>query len=163
RCHSASAEKLKAGLRLDTPAGLLRGGESGPAVVPGKPDESLLIQAIRHEDDLAMPPKKAKLPEGTLNDFKTWVNLGAPDPRATDAAVSDDPRQHWAFQAVKNAVPPKVHNVDWVSNPIDAFILARLEKNQCQPAPAADRVDWIRRVSLDLIGLPPSPEEVDAF
>jgi hypothetical protein len=168
RCHSAKAEKVQGGLLLDSRAGMLQGGDSGPAVVPGKGDESLLLQAIRHEDGLEMPPRKPKLPEATITDFERWVNLGAPDPREgqTQAAIgtiSEEARQHWAFQPVKLVVPPRVDDADWVRNPVDAFILAALDGRHWPPAPPASRAEWLRRVTFDLIGLPPTPEEVDAF
>jgi hypothetical protein len=164
RCHSAEAESLRGGLRLDSPAGLLRGGDSGPAVVPGNSGESLLIQALRHEDGLAMPPKKTRLPEATIADFVRWVDLGAPDPRAEPIGLtSDDPRQHWAFQPVRKPAPPPVRDAAWVRNPVDAFVLAKLEERGWSPAPAAPRGDWLRRVTFDLTGLPPSPEEIAAF
>jgi hypothetical protein len=168
RCHSAKAEKLQAGLRLDTRAGLLAGGDSGPAVVPGNTEESALIHAIRHEDGLAMPPKKPKLPAGTIADFETWVKAGAPIPAENAAAAETDPpvvegRRHWAFQPVRKSVPPVVNDAAWLQTPVDAFVLAKLEERQWQPASPAGRAEWLRRVSFDLVGLPPSPEEIQAF
>ena len=168
RCHSARAEKLRGGLRLDSRAGVLRGGDSGPAVVPGKSGESPLIQALRHEGELAMPPKKPRLPEEVLSDFARWVDMGAPDPRDDPAPAAGGPspdvaRRHWAFQPVRRVEPPEVADRAWVRNPVDAFVLATLEGRRWRPAPPASRAEWIRRVSFDLTGLPPSPEEVDAF
>jgi hypothetical protein len=164
RCHSAEAEEVKGGLRLDSPAALRRGGDSGPAVVPGQSGESLLILALRHEDGLAMPPKKPRLPDSTIADFVRWVDQGAPDPRSEPAgATADDPRQHWAFQPVRKPVPPPVRDASWVLNPLDAFILARLEERNWPPAPPAPRADWLRRVTFDLTGLPPTPEEIAAY
>jgi hypothetical protein len=167
-CHSAKAEKVRGGLLLDSRAGLLRGGDSGPVIVPGNSGESLLIQAIRHDDGLAMPPKKPKLPEPTIADFATWVDQGALDPREemTTAAGGPQPaeaRRHWSFQPVGKVITPRVADAAWVRTPVDAFILAKLEERRWQPAPPASRADWIRRVTFDVIGLPPSPEDVEAF
>jgi mono/diheme cytochrome c family protein len=167
-CHSAKAEKVKGKLLLDSRAGMLRGGETGPAVVPGDVGESLLIQAIRHEDGLEMPAKKPKLPDQTIADFEAWVKLGAPDPRASEAQAAVSPqsaemRGHWSFQPVRKAVPPMVGDAAWLRTAVDAFILRKLEERKWQPAPPASRVEWIRRVSFDLTGLPPSPEEIEAF
>ncbi len=164
KCHGAA--KASGGLRLDTRAAILAGGDTGPAVEPGNPEKSLLVQAIRHEDGLAMPPKKPKLDEATIADFERWVKLGAPDPRTTSTAApafSEEARSHWSFQPVRKATPPTVRDGTWVRNPVDAFILAQLEQRGWQPAPPASRPEWIRRVTFDLIGLPPTPEEVDAF
>ena len=168
RCHSAEAEKLRGGLRLDSRASLLEGGDSGPAIVPGKSGESLLIQAIRHEDGMAMPPKKPRLSEQIVADIARWVDLGAPYPAASGTQVSfsstiQQARSHWAFQPVKKAVPPSVQDAAWVHNPIDAFILARLEERRWHPSAPAERAEWLRRVTFDVTGLPPSPEEIEAF
>ena len=121
RCHSAEAEKLRGGLRLDAREAILEGGDSGPAIVPGKSGESLLIQAIRHEDGMAMPPKKPRLSEEIVTDIARWVDLGAPYPAAgvTQPSFSttiQQARSHWAFQPVKKAVPPPVRDVAWVHN-----------------------------------------------
>src|SRR5262245_5618345 len=167
RCHSAKAEKLRGGLRLDSRAGLLAGGDSGPVVVAGKSDESPLIQALRHEGGLEMPPKKPKLPEAMIADFVKWVNIGAPDPReerdASGPPTIEEARRHWAFQPVKKPDMPTVRDADWVRTPIDAFVLAKLEERGWSPAPPADRAAWLRRVSFDLTGLPPTPEEIDTY
>jgi hypothetical protein len=161
-CHGG--EKVKGGLRLDSRASILKGGDSGPAIVPGDPDSSLIVQAIRHEDGLAMPPKKPRLPDPTIADFERWVKLGAPDPRAGQSAEEDETaRRHWSFQPVKKGEPPKVECGDWVRTPVDAFILSKLEQRHWKPSPAADRVEWIRRVTFDLTGLPPTPEEIAAY
>jgi mono/diheme cytochrome c family protein/cytochrome c553 len=167
-CHSATAEKLKGGLVVDTRNGLLRGGDGGPAVVPGKSGESLLIQAIRHEGGLEMPPKKPKLSDPIIADFAKWVDLGAPGPRegtvaAPPSVASPEARRHWAFQPVQAIGPPTVRDPQWVRNPIDAFVLAKLEERRWIPARQVERTEWIRRVSFDLTGLPPSPEDIEAF
>jgi hypothetical protein len=167
-CHSNSAEKVQGGLRLDSRAAILRGGDSGPAVVIGKSESSLLIQAIRHEAGLAMPPKKEKLSEGIIVDFTKWIDGGLPDPQeesTIDSALTqlNEGRRHWAFQPVRKAVPPTVNDAAWERTPVDRFILARLEQRGWKPAPPAERADLIRRVSFDLTGLPPAPEEIVAF
>jgi hypothetical protein len=168
RCHSSKAEKLQAGLRLDSRAGMLAGGDSGPAVVPGECENSPLIHAIRHEDGLAMPPKKPKLSAQTIADFEQWVRAGAPVPSESEASASvDSPlaeaRRHWAFQPLRKTAPPLVRNTTWVQTPIDAFVLAKLEERDWRPAPPAQRAQWLRRLSFDLIGLPPSPQEIEAY
>lgn len=164
RCHSAKAEKLRGGLLLDSREGMLRGGDTGPAVVPGKSRESLLIQALRHEDGLAMPPKKPRLDDRTIADFTRWIDHGATDPRTqTAVGAVPDPRAHWAFQPVKVVPVPEVAERGWVEGPIDAFILAKLEQRRWRPASDASRAEWLRRASFDLTGLPPTPEEIDAF
>ena len=168
-CHSTKeGAKLKGGLALDFRDGLLRGGESGPAIVPGSPEDSLLIDAIRH-DGLEMPPKK-KLPEKVIADFVAWVKMGAPDPREGGKAPAarkeidiEAGRQFWAFQLPKEVAAPTVKDKQWAKTDIDIFVLAALEKNKLKPVADADRRTWIRRVSLDLVGLIPTPAEIDAF
>ena len=166
RCHSSAAEKVKGGLLLDSREGLVRGGDTGPAVVPGKAGESLLLQALRHEDGLEMPPKKPKLAASVVADFERWIDLGAPAPAGTKVSEKsklDQARRHWAYQPVRKPTPPSVRDAAWVRNPIDAFVLAKLEEKGWSPAPTADRRDWVRRVTFDLTGLPPTPEDVEAF
>jgi hypothetical protein len=153
---------------LDSRAALLRGGETGPAVVPGKSADSLLIRAIRHEDGLAMPPKKPKLADATIADIVKWIDSGAADPRLEEAAVSDPSgvqaaRQHWAFQPLQHVTPPGVQEAEWLRSPIDAFVAAKLEAEHLSHAPPATRIELIRRVTFDLTGLPPAADEVDAF
>jgi mono/diheme cytochrome c family protein len=167
-CHSASAEKVKGGLRLDSLAGLLAGGDSGPAVVPGKLEESLLIQALRHEGGLAMPPKKPKLPEAAIRDVERWIAAGVPGAGEPAASAVDDPisaeaRAHWAFQPVKKPRVPHVRDRAWSHSPIDAFILEKLEARRWLPASEASRAELIRRLTFDLTGLPPAPDEIGAF
>lgn len=167
-CHSAKAKKVRGGLLLDTRHGLRKGGSQGPAIVPGDPDASRLVRAIRYEDkDLQMPPKK-KLPAEQVADFEAWIKRGAPDPRTKDEAVASAsaPRpaeEHWAFKAPQKPPLPKVTDNAWPKNAMDNFILAKLEENGMKPSPPADKRTLLRRVSFDLIGLPPTPEEVDAF
>ncbi|QDU26576.1 Planctomycete cytochrome C [Anatilimnocola aggregata] len=169
-CHSADAalqKKLKGGLLLDTREGIRKGGESGPAVVPDKVDESALIAAIRHES-FKMPPK-GKLPEAVIADFVKWIELGAPDPRDGTSVVQTEKidwqkaREFWAFQKPKAHAPPRVKNALWPRKEMDHFVLAELEKRGLTPVRAATKHEWIRRATFDLIGLPPTPEEVDAF
>ncbi len=173
-CHSSRAKKLKGDLHLDTRAGMFKGGESGAAIVPGKPDESRLIKAVRYKDeDTAMPPKK-RLSEAQVADLETWVRLGAPWPEkdGVELAATVEKQgydwakfraEHWAFRKVQKGEPPKVKNAAWVRNPIDQFVLARLQAAKLKPAPPAEKSVLIRRAYLDLTGLPPAPEEVTAF
>ena len=168
-CHSADSKKIKAGLRLDTREGTLKGGESGAAsVIPGDPDRSVLIKAIRYgkDDELKMPPKGPKLAPEVIADFEAWVRRGAPDPRGGVETKGIDlakARQHWAFQMPKEPAIPAVTRKNWGKNPIDAFVLAKLEAAGMVPQASADRRTLIRRASFDLLGLPPSIEEIDAF
>jgi hypothetical protein len=167
RCHSSQAEKLKGGLYLDSQPGMLKGGNSGPAIVPGDPEKSRLIKAIRYTDsDLKMPPTK-KLSADEIAALEAWVKRGAPDPRRELAKVpkSLEHRQSsdWAFQRPKNPPLPPVKRIGWVKNPIDSFILTKLEAKGLSPAPPADKRTLLRRVTFDLLGLPPKPEEIDAF
>jgi hypothetical protein len=172
RCHSATANKVRGGLVVDTRTGLLQGGDSGPAIVPGDPDKSRLIKAVRYTDEeLRMPPKDEKLSASQIADLEAWVKMGAPDPRTNNAnniavatnVVTDKARQHWAYQPVRSAAPPAVKNSRWVQSPVDNFVLAKLEAKNLKPSPRADKRTLIRRATYDLIGLPPTPEEVDAF
>ena len=162
-CHGD--KKQSNDLRLDSREAILNGGERGAAIVPGKPEGSLLIQAVRQTGELAMPPD-AKLTEKQVAVLEHWVEIGAPWP-ATDVAPMDQravaQRAHWAFQRVRLPEVPSVKDVAWVRNPIDAFVLRELESRGLKPSPQADRRTLIRRVSYDLTGLPPTPAEVEAF
>ena len=169
-CHSAEPAPM-GGLRLDTKDGWVSGGGRGPAIVPGNPAGSLLIQAINYKDpELAMPPE-GTLPLEEIELLEQWVGLGAPDPRidasgATPARESidlEEGRTFWSFQPLAQPALPAVRDRDWIRSPLDRFVLARLEEKGLKTVGAADRHTWIRRVTLDLIGLPPSPEEVEAF
>ena len=147
---------------------MLRGGDTGPAVVPGKSGESLLVQAIRHEDGLEMPPKAPALAGEVVAQFVKWIDAGAPTPVAGSASSnvasgSGDARKHWAFQPIRRPEPPVVNDLAWGLTPVDAFVLTKLEERGWSPAPDASRSDWLRRVTFDLTGLPPSPEDVEAF
>jgi hypothetical protein len=171
-CHSAKADKLKGGLLLDTREGTLKGGDSGPALVPGSPGKSLLLQALRGADpDTVMPPKpKKRLPAAVVKDFEQWISAGAPDPRSADASAPargkidwDEARKYWAFQPIREPAVPTVRDAAWPASPIDRFILARLEARGLKPAPDADPAAFLRRLTFDLTGLPPTPEEIEAF
>ena len=169
KCHSATSDKVKGGLLLDTHAGLLKGGDSGPALVPGDPEKSLLIKAVRYTDEnLQMPPKGKKLSPEQISALEQWVKLGAPDPRtnATVAATGwkmEEAKKHWAFQPVRATAPPAVKNPKGVQSPIDNFILAKLDAKGLAPSTSADKRTLIRRATYDLTGLPPSADEVEAF
>src|SRR6266568_253460 len=170
KCHSASAEKVKGGLLLDSREGMLKGGESGkPAIVTGDAEKSRLIAAIRYtNDDLQMPPKKAggKLSDEQIADFIAWVNLGAPDPRTGKSEVRNpkaETKRFWSFQRPKEPLVPNVKNTRWPQTPIDHFILATLEEKGLQPSPPTDKRTLIRRATYDLTGLPPTRAEVEAF
>jgi Protein of unknown function (DUF1553)/Protein of unknown function (DUF1549)/Planctomycete cytochrome C len=167
KCHSAEAEKakkLKGGLFLDSRDGVLKGGESGPAIVPGEPKKSRLIQALHHDGDTRMPPN-GKLPDPVIADFDKWVTMGAPDPRTATGgrkAVGmsiDEGRRFWAYRPVVVPAVPKVN----AASDIDRFIVAKLEDKGLKSAAKAERATLARRVYYDLTGLPPTPEEVDAF
>ena len=162
-CHGT--EKQKSGLRLDSAAAAMRGGDNGPAVASGKSAESLLIQAITGAEGVAMMPPQGKprLSNDDISMLKSWIDQGAkaPDEEASDGLIKG--ANHWAFRPVVRSAIPQVVDKAWGHNPIDAFILARLEKEGLQPSPEADRVTLIRRLSLDLLGLPPTIAEVDAF
>jgi mono/diheme cytochrome c family protein len=173
-CHSATGGKVKGGLRLDTREGVLKGGASGPVLVPGKPEQSRLIRAVRYADkNLQMPPKNKRLTPPQVADLEAWVRMGAPDPRTGDALAAanhpplSDPakvKSHWAFQPVKDPAVPKVQSPkSKVQNPIDAFVLAKLESRKLAPSPQADARTLIRRLCFDLTGLPPTAAEVEEF
>jgi mono/diheme cytochrome c family protein len=170
-CHGP--DKQKAGLRLDSRSAMIEGGDSGPALKPGDPDDSRLIEVIRYGSDVQMPPKR-KLSDDEIAAVTQWVRSGAPwldaakptrppAPAATGPKVSAEDRAYWAFQPVRAVAPPPVTDEAWPRSPIDRFVLARLEEKGLRPVEAADRRTWLRRVTFDLIGLPPTPEDVDAF
>jgi cytochrome c553 len=172
RCHGPKSD-AEAGLRLDSLARMLRGGRSGPAIVPGKPRESLLILAINHDTFVHMPPKKM-LPRHEIADLTAWVQMGAPwpnaqvpvhaaAPSATEIQFTEADRSFWAFQPPVDPPIPSVQHKDWPQSPLDHFVLARLEAKGLKPAPPADKRTLIRRATLDLHGLPPTPAEIDAF
>jgi cytochrome c553 len=181
RCHGA--KKQKSGLRLDSLAAMRKGGENGPVLVAGKPDESKLIQAICYDGPLQMPPK-GKLPSKAIEALTTWVRMGAPWPGGSVATKSKPARwspgdvhqglwtsqeietirrTHWAYQTVKPPSLPAIKDRSWPLTPLDVFILAKLESTGLTPSPAADRRTLLRRATFDLIGLPPTAEEIASF
>ena len=165
-CHSDRAKKLKGGLYVDTRDRLLKGGDSGPAIILGDPEKSRLIAAVRYADENLQMPPKGKLTAEQIADLEAWVKMGAPDPRKGSAAKGIDlehARGHWSFQLPGSGGVPAVKNGAWVKSPVDAFILAKLEEKGLKPAPPADKRTLLRRVTYDLIGLPPTPQEIDAF
>src|SRR5258708_2521563 len=157
-CHSGEAKKLKGELYLDSREGLLKGGETGPSIVPGDPEKSLLLKALRYADDLKMPPK-GRLSKEVVEDFAAWVKRGAPDPRGKGAAAArkginiEAGKSYWAFQPLK---PP-------AGASIDGLIRAKLDSAGVKANGPADRRKLIRRATFDLLGLPPTPAEIDAF
>ena len=169
-CHSAGAvgkNKLKGALLLDSRDGIRKGGDSGPAVVPGKPDESLLLSALTH-DSFKMPPK-GKLPDELIGHFRKWIEMGAPDPRDGEAVVASSEidikagQKHWAFQPLTQPTPPEVSDTNWVLTPVDQFVRAQQEQAGITPNNIADPRTLIRRAYFDLIGLPPQPDDVEEF
>jgi hypothetical protein len=168
RCHGE--DKQKGELRLDSQAAVMQGGESGAALTPGNPDESLLIQAVRYES-LEMPPD-GKLPDEEIEVLTAWVKMGAPWPAEVKAKgavrdkgkqITDEDRAYWAFQPVKSVSAPTIVDSGWSQNKIDQFVLQRLSAAGLAPSPRADRRTLIRRLYLNLVGLPPSPEVVESF
>lgn len=170
-CHGA--EKQKGGLRLDYAGGWKAGGDTGAVIVPGKPGESLLMKSIRHEDpELKMPAKRPKLGEAAIGDFEKWIAMGAPDPRdkpgADVAAVPwekllEERRKWWSLAPVKAPPPPAVREEGWSAQPVDRFLLARMEAAGLAPVADADAHTLYRRLSYTLTGLPPAREEAEAF
>ncbi len=172
-CHSTRAKKLRGGLFLDSREGWSRGGESGPAIIPGDPQKSLVIQAIRYQNsELEMPPS-GKLPDDAIAVLTEWVRRGAPDPRTAPASGAahtrsqgidlEAGRTHWAFQPLKVVDPPEVNDRNWCKNPIDRFILARLEARGLKPNHPLAPDRFLRRLSLDLTGQQPTPQDVREF
>ncbi len=169
KCHSHDADRVKGGLMLDTHEGMMHGGDTGPAIEPGKPQDSLLVDAIGYKDEnLQMPPKGDKLSDQQVADLTEWIRRGAPDPRTgvakgSSLAYGGVGRQHWSFLPVVKPAVPAVADPSWCQTPIDNFVLARLTDNGMKPNPRADKRTLIRRVTFDLVGLPPSDEEVQEF
>ncbi|WP_010584574.1 DUF1553 domain-containing protein [Schlesneria paludicola] len=172
-CHGPETDKGEADLRVDSLEGLLRGGKSGPALIRGAPAESLLILAVRHDGAVAMPPKK-KLAPSEIEQLSAWIKRGALWPGAVNVAAparspaephewSEEARRFWAFQTPRTPLVPTVRDRSWPQTAVDYFILARLEAAGLVPAAPADKRTLLRRASIDLIGLPPTPAELDAF
>src|SRR5262245_5320018 len=170
-CYDCHTEMRNGGLRVDSREALLKGGRSGPAIVPGDPDKSLLIQAVRQTTDKLKMPKGGKLTPAEVDALAEWVRAGAvwPATTATTTAaaaayvIKPEQRAFWSFQPIRKPVVPSVNRAAWPKSDIDRFILARLERDGLAPVRAADKLTLIRRASLDLTGLPPAPEEIDEF
>lgn len=163
-CHGGDSQHN--GLRLDAKKFALEGGDSGPVILPGKSDESELIHRVTSESEFeVMPPKGEQLTEPQITLLRTWIDQGAdwPETEEDRAALEDKRLDHWAWQPVSQAEVPEVENSKWAKNPIDQFILHKLEEKNLQPSPEADRRTLIRRLKFDLLGLPPTFEEVEAF
>lgn len=168
-CHSEE-HRIKGGLRLDLRKGWEIGGDSGKAIVPGQPEESLLLKAMQFTDpDLEMPPN-GKIPDHKIDLVTTWILMGAPDPRNGELELSEENaidleagRQFWSFRSIEDPIVPSVKQQDWPSAPLDHFILEKLEKEDITPVEDAAPLDLLRRVYFDLIGLPPSPEDIQRF
>ena len=170
-CHSNNSGNVRGGLRLDTKELTHIGGSSGPAIVPGDLDESLLYNAIIHQD-FVMPPKR-KLPDNVIEDFRKWIEMGAPDPRETDVAeiqttiteedIEAARENFWAYKKPVLNPPPAVENGEWPRTDIDRFILSELERSELQPTEDAEAFKVLRRLCFDLVGLPPTPEQIEYF
>jgi mono/diheme cytochrome c family protein len=169
-CHGQ--DEQESDLRLDTFAGMIGGGTSGPAMTPGKPEESLIYSAVTYKDEFLQMPPEGKLPDEQIALLQEWINQGAPHPERDGpltiqprkgAIDLDEARQFWAFQPIVRPPVPDVDDADWARNPIDAFLLAQLDAEGLTPAPPADKRTLIRRATFDLTGLPPTPEEIAAF
>lgn len=161
-CHGP--KKQQAGLRLDSATALRKGSDNGPIVLPHEPEKSTLFKVLRYDGDIQMPPK-GKLPQKAIDDIRLWIQNGAvwPEQPATKADSPRDPaKDHWAFQPVKKPRPPAISG-EPLTNPVDRFVLAKLQEMGLKPAPPADRRTLLRRASFDLIGLPPTAEEIVAF
>ncbi|MBM3946959.1 MAG: DUF1549 domain-containing protein, partial [SAR202 cluster bacterium] len=163
-CHGPTVSQ--SGLRLDTAAGLKVGGRRGPAVIPGDPGSSRLFRAVSgREPNLKMPPEGALSPQERA-DLEGWIRAGAIWPETTGGPPrlkGDAARSHWSFLPMRSVRPPATRRSGWARNPVDQFILSRLEREKWEPAPAAGRRELLRRVTFDLTGLPPTPEEVQVF
>ncbi len=173
-CQACHGEKAMAGLRVDSREGLLRGGETGPAIVPGDPEKSALLKAVQHTEGFPrMPRGRAKLSAADIDALAEWIKGGAVWPSATtvepapavshERVITAEQRAFWAFRPLATPAPPAVRGGDWPRTDIDRFILARLERDGLSPVGAADKLTLLRRATLDLTGLPPSPDDVEAF
>lgn len=169
-CHTGSR---LGGLALDSRENMLKGGKSGPAVVPGKPNESLLLRAVSQTDERLRMPPQGKLTEQEISDLRHWIETGAPWSNSSKSSgqpstgsaysLTSEQKQFWAFQPLKKPRPPEVKNKSWARSPIDLFVMAKLEASGLSPVGAATKEVLLRRATFDLIGLPPTPEEVDDF
>ena len=173
KCYGCHSETASSGLKVNSRQALIQGGTLGPAIVPGKPAESLLIQAVDHSHSRLRMPLGEKLREQRIADLIRWVEMGAPWSRTQvevppisndrEFAITDKDRQYWAFLPVRRPALPAVRDTRWARSAIDRFILARLENAGLKPSPQAGRRELIRRLSYNLTGLPPTPAEVEAF
>lgn len=168
-CHAVDAKEVGGELLVDSRQALRRGGSNGPALVPGDVDSSLLVKAIRYRDaNLQMPPG-GRLPDNEISDFQHWISRGAADPRTTATKFArptmdiTEGKKFWSFQPLKRPDLPMVQHQQWPTSPIDHFVLAKMEEHGFAPGPDAERRAWLRRATFDLIGLPPTIEEVDNF
>ena len=167
-CHGS--KKQESELRLDTLAGLQHGGAAGMAIAPGEPDQSLLLTAVSYLDEELQMPPDVKLTDRQIADLEHWIEIGAPHPDTDKTAPApredvdwQEVRSFWAFQSPREFRIPSVADAGWPSSPLDYFVLAQLESRGLTPAPRVDRRTLIRRVTLDLTGLPPTPQEVESF
>jgi hypothetical protein len=171
-CHSAVADSVEGGLLLDSRAGIVKGGDNGAAIVPGEPAASRLIQAVKHSDSALTMPPDGKLSDEEIADLERWIKERAPDPRKEDTLAVmkaknaidwNQARQWWSLKPIATSSPPKIKDDSWPRNDIDRFILAQIEREGLAPSADAEKRTLIRRATFDLIGLPPTPEEVDAY
>ncbi len=170
QCHSEDAQQVKGGLYLDTREGVMQGGESGPAVVPGNPGASLLLKAVKHLDKkLRMPQKQPKLPVQKIAILENWIKMGAPDPRKRElpSLITRDidiekGREFWAFQPVRKTAIPKARNT-WAHTDLDRLVQARHREKGLVPVKDSPPSALLRRIHFDLTGLPPTPEQIKAF
>ena len=173
-CHGPDSDNGEAGLRLDSLSGMIQGGQSGPAIQPKQPARSLLILAISHDPSVTAMPPKTKLPQHEVAALTQWVAMGAHWPDAKlpakpadrdgpDRGYTEEERSFWAFQPLQKPNPPALRDAVWATSPLDLFLLAKLNSKGLAPANPADRRTFLRRATIDLIGLPPTPEEVNAF
>src|SRR5205823_6049252 len=172
-CYACHTGSRMGGLQLDSREMILKGGHTGPAIVPGQPEQSILIQAVSHTHQRLKMPPQGELRAEEIADLAAWIKAGAVWPQAAvpsntapkgkDYVITAEQRAYWAFQPIHKPALPKVKDNSWVKSPIDHFILSKLEAQGLEPARAADKKTLIRRATFDLIGLPPTPEEVEAF
>lgn len=167
-CHSAESKTRMGGLSLDTRDSIREGGQRGHAVVPADVESSLIVGALRYDGALKMPPT-GKLSDEVIADFVKWIEMGAPDPRevrvqqAASTIDLEQGRQYWAFQAPRQATLPSVRDPAWPRGAIDQYVLASIEREGLRPVADASKDDWLRRVTFDLTGLPPAPDEIESF
>ena len=164
KCHKChGADKQWGSLRLDSREAILKGGDSGPAISPGMPAESLLLRAISHSDDALKMPPKEKLTDQQIIDVARWIEIGAPYPASAAAAGQYRDPNHWSFQPMTHPAIPQTHDSTWGRVPLDQFILQRLEHDKLVAADRCDKRTLVRRVTFDLTGLPPTPDEIASF